>query len=111
MSTRNPAPGMTFSQLAAQQLNQARNQYAQGQAAQQLNQARNLYAPPGQGVFWSQGQAAQQHQYLQNLMNSPQIQKTEWMIAGEPKTFTEFVNTIWPEDSAEKTFFLLKYQK
>ena len=110
MSTRNPAQGMTFSQLAAQQLNQARNQYAQGQAAQ-LNQARNQYAPPGQGVFWSQGQAAQQHQYLQNLMNSPQIQKTEWMIAGEPKTFTEFVNTIWPEDSAEKTFFLLKYQK
>ena len=95
MSTRNPAQNLTFSQLAAQQLNQARNQYAQGQAAQ-LNQARNQYAPPGQGVFWSQGQAAQ---------------KTEWMIAGEPKTFTEFVNIIWPEDSAEKTFFLLKYKK
>lgn len=95
MIRSNPAQGLTFSQLAAQQFTQARNQYA----------------PQGQGVLWSQAQAAQQHQYLQNLMNSPQIQKTRWMIAGKPKTLTEFVNTIWPEDCAEKTFFLLKYKK
>lgn len=73
MSRSNPAPGLTFSPLAAHE-----------------------------------------HHDLQNLMTLPQIQKiqkTEWMIAGEPKTLTEFVNTLWPEDSAEKTFFLLKYQK
>ena len=108
MSTRNPAQGLTFSQLAAQQLNQACNQYAQGQAAQQLNQARNQYAP-GQGVFWSQAQAAQQHQYLQNLMSNHVPER--WMIDGKTMSFEEFTHTLFPEDSAEKTFFLLKYQK
>ena len=49
-------------------------------------------------------QSAMQQQYNHALT-------PKWMINGQAMTFETFVNTIFPEDCPEKTFFLLKFSK
>ncbi len=35
----------------------------------------------------------------------------QWMVDGDPLTFEQFVERVFPEDTPERTFFLLKYKK
>ena len=52
--------------------------------------------------------------YTQQLMSIHARQAEppkHWMVDGKAMDFDEFVKTVFPEDTAEKTFFLLKYSK
>ena len=57
-----------------------------------------------------QSLAAQQHAWnsihARNIPDAP-----KWMVDGKSMTFQEFVEAVFPEDTPEKTFFLLKYSK
>jgi len=101
----------TFSQQAAQQYQQAQNQ-AQGmnlsqlaqQAHNQFGSAYNAYAQQSMHPQY----AAQQQQRQFNAAAWPE---QRWMIDGRYMTLQQFVDFMWPEDCAEKTFFLLKHTK
>ena len=71
------------------------------QAQQLFNQTYSQYAQ--QGMNSQLG--AQQRQFNQDWV------ERRYMIDGKHMTLTEFVNFIWPEDCADKTFFLLKHTK
>ena len=90
------AQGMSFSQLAAQQFNQAYNSYAQQGMSQQS--------------MYNQSLAAQQHISLGQLgryMNPT----ARYMIDGVPMDFQQFVDTLYPDDCPEKTYLILKLKK
>lgn len=74
------------------------------QLAQQANQAFNHAYSQYSGQM---GQSLMQQQYNQSLMQ----QQTRWMFNGVvcsgPR---EMADIIWPNDCAEKTHFLLKYE-
>ena len=120
--TNNPAQNQTFSQQAAHQYQQAQNQ-AQGlnlgQLAQlpqiQINSALNTATTSQQlsGQAWSNWaqQAMNQHLSQQQQQFNPDWVERRYMIDGKYMSLTEFVNFIWPEDCADKTFFLLKHTK
>jgi hypothetical protein len=103
--------GLTFSQQAAQQYQQTQNQ-AQGmnlgqlaaQAHNQFGNAYNTYAQLGQQAQM----VAQQSAY--NISRDQWIDQ-RYMIDGTYMTLQEFIDIIWPEDCADKTFFLLKHTK
>jgi hypothetical protein len=88
--TRNPAQGLTLSQLAAQsqtQFNSAYNQYAQ----QGMNQAL----------------AAQQ--YNQARMYNANTQRHMWMWNGTAMDVVDFARHAYG-DTPEATHFILKYK-
>ena len=89
----------TPQQIAAQ-YNQNLAQGA-ANAAQQRYQAsllQNAYNPYAQATY---------NQSLRQILDDWQLQK-EYCIAGEWMSLEEFVNYIYPEDCAEKTFLILK---
>jgi len=52
--------------------------------------------------------------YTQQLMSIHARQAEpppKWMVDGKTMTFQEFVDAVFPDDSPERTFFLLKYKK
>jgi len=105
----NPLQNATFSQQAQQQYQQSQNQAPGlnlGQLAQQAHNqfgsAYNSYAQQGQQAQY----AAQQRQFNPNTW----IQQ-RYMIDRKYMSLQEFVNFIWPEDCADKTFFVLKHTK
>jgi hypothetical protein len=70
----------------------------------------NAYNPYAQQAGLMQNQAAQQHAW--NSIHARNIPETaKWMIDGKSMTFQEFVAAVFPEDTPERTFFLLKYSK
>lgn len=88
--------------------------YAAGQSANGgqggLANAFNLYAQQSGLNQLTQSAAAQQHAWNSiHARNIPEAPK--WMVDGKSMTFQEFVETVFPEDTPEKTFFLLKYSK
>ena len=114
--------GLTFSQQAQQQYSQAQNQ-AQGLtqaqlanlAQQQFNsalaQTTNSQQLSGQAWSnWAQ-QAMNQHLARQQQQFNPNWVERRYQIDGRYMTLQEFVDFIWPEDCADKTFFLLKHTK
>ena len=118
----NPLQNQTFSQQAAQQYQQAQNQArgpTQSQLAnlaqQQFNSALNTATNSQQlsGHAWSNWaqQAMNQHLAQQQQQFNPDWVERRYMIDGKYMSLTEFVNFIWPEDCADKTFFLLKHTK
>lgn len=54
--------------------------------------------------------------YLKGAMNSGygtggfDADPPQWVIAGKVCTFEEFVNTLYPDDCAEKTLLILRLQ-
>jgi len=38
-------------------------------------------------------------------------QPPQWMLRGQAMTFEEFVTAVFPEDSPEKTAFVLRYSE
>jgi hypothetical protein len=105
--------GITFSQQAQQQYQQAQNQ-AQGlnlsqlaqQAHNQFGSAYNAYAQQGM----NQQLATQQYNaHIANLGRTTSTHR--WMIDGKTMDFEEFVNTIYPDECAEKTYLILKFKK
>lgn len=86
----NPLQGMTLQQLAAQAHNQSGSAY-------------NAYAQQSMHPQY----AAQQHRQL----NQDTWPDQRYMIEGKYMSLQEFVDFIWPEDCADKTFFLLRHTK
>jgi hypothetical protein len=81
-----------------------------GQAGNLAQFANPLQAQQG---YTSQQSAALQQQSQATLAQMiQQVQeRQEWMINGKPMTFKEFADTFFPEDTAERTMFYLKYSK
>ena len=69
----------------------------------------NAYNPYAQQAGLMQNQAAQQHAW--NSIHARQHVPPKWMVDGKQMEFDEFVRTVFPEDTPERTFFLLKYSK
>lgn len=70
------------------------------------SQLQNAY-PSSQSSALSQAQAmAQLNQYAQQAR-----ERGRWMIDGQAMTFKEFADTLFPENTAERTMFYLKYSK
>ena len=67
----------------------------QGQHLGQMNQAAY------------QSQLQQMHAYNQ----ARQMQAPQWVFNGRAMSFEDFVDAVWPEDTPEKTMFVLKYTK
>lgn len=73
------------------------------------NNIANGYNPYAQqSGAWAQGAAAQQH--LMSI-HARQHAPAKWRVDGQDMTFEEFVQAVFPEDTPERTFFLLKYKK
>jgi hypothetical protein len=72
---------------------------------QQAQQAQQAYNPQHMSAIQAQ-QAAAFNQYAQQ-----EIERKDWMIDGKRMTFKEFADTLFPEDTAERTMFFLKYSK
>jgi len=70
--------------------------------------AHNPYAQ--QAGAWNQ---ASMNAY--NQLTSIHARQAEppprWMVDGKSLTFQEFVDAVFPDDSPERTFFLLKHSK
>jgi hypothetical protein len=58
--------------------------------------------------LWS---ATQQQGMINQTQWPTPGQSRDWMIDGQSMTLDEFANTLWPEATAEKTFFYLKYSR
>jgi hypothetical protein len=54
-------------------------------------------------------QAAAQNIALNALLAVRKKNASRWVMAGKEYTFEEFVEAIFPEDSPQKTWFLLKF--
>jgi len=94
MSTNTTQPQLNISQLA-------------GLANNQFNTAYNAYAQQSM----NQQYAAQQYAAAQQRAFNNDWQERRWSIDGKYMNLQEFVDYIWPEDCAEKTFFVLKHTK
>jgi hypothetical protein len=69
-------------------------------------QAQNQLAATPQ--YWAQ-QAQQAQAFAQYAQQ--EAERQDWMINGVRMTFKEFADTLYPEDSPERTMFYLKYSK
>ena len=47
----------------------------------------------------------------QGTLNGNPFTPPKWMFNGKYMQFNEFVETLFPEDTAEKTAFVLKYSE
>lgn len=59
----------------------------------------------------AQHAAAQQYAWNSIHARTAQADKPKWVVDGKSMTFQEFVEAVFPEDSPQKTFFLLKHAK
>lgn len=75
-----------------------------GGLGSQAQQAQNMSAQ--QQYAQAQNMAAQQ---LGNLGVQQRYAVPKWMFNGKTMEFMEFVDSIFPEDNAEKTAFVLKW--
>lgn len=85
-----------------------------GQALGSYSHLGNLGAAAQQAQL-GQGYPTQQHlAQAQQMSYAHGIQThrpMEWMFNGRMVSFKEFVELVFPEDTAEKTAFILKYAK
>lgn len=105
MSTNTPTPA----QLANSPFSQNSLSIGQlaGLAHNQFGSAYNSYAQQSM----NQQYAAQQYAAAQQRAWNASWQEQRWKIDGRYMSIQDFVDYIWPEDCAEKTFFLLKHTK
>lgn len=61
------------------------------------------------GLSCAQSQA--QAQQMLNQLAQQAREQGRWMINGQAMTFKEFADTLFPEHTAERTMFYLKYSK
>lgn len=75
--------------------------------------AYNQYYAQQAGQLGTQQYYAQQAQQAQAFAQYAQqeIERRDWMIDGQRMTFKEFADTLYPEDTPERTMFFLKYSK
>jgi hypothetical protein len=70
----------------------------------------NSYSPyQQQAGAWNQASMNAYHQLTS--IHARQHVPPKWMVDGKQMEFDEFVQTVFPEDTPERTFFLLKYSK
>jgi hypothetical protein len=76
--------------------------------------AQQVANSPGPWYYQQQAMAAQQ-QAAQNMSQGTyqggNWQTPKWMFNGVMMSVLEMANTIWPEDCADKTAFVLKYSE
>jgi hypothetical protein len=84
--------------------------YAAGHSSNggQIGLANQNYANQQMGA-WAQGAAAQQH--LMSIHARQGRELPQWIFDGQPMSFEEFVEAVFPEDCPQKTFFVLKFKK
>ena len=76
------------------------NQAANHQTAQQQAMAQQMaYGMPG-----TQGMA-------QGTLNGQPFSPPKWMVNGKWMQFQEFIDTVFPDDTPEKTAFVLKWSE
>jgi len=66
-------------------------------------------APTSNSYQQMSNQAIAQIQAMTQQWN--QLQRPNWVFNGKPMSIGEFAAAIWPEDCADKSFFLLKFTK
>jgi hypothetical protein len=79
---------------------------AQQNAAQQTTMAQQAAMNMSQGQMAATGPTG----FGQGGFGQ-MYQPTRWMINGEAMTFENFINTIYPQDCAEKTMLILRLKK
>ena len=85
-----------------------------GNMAQQNAAQASQYglAQNSQAYAQQQAMAAQQAYGAQNMSaGTMNHQSPRWMFNGTFMSFMDFVNTVFPEDTAEKTAFILKHSE
>lgn len=99
----------TSNNITSPATQQAVNQaFTSGYSAYQQAQSAGQY---GTNAGLANQMAQQQYnsllgQYAQQQYNP----RPDWVFAGTPcRDAEDFANRMWPEDCAEKTFFILKY--
>jgi hypothetical protein len=106
----NPLQGMSPAQQAAHTqatMNVMQANHTQAMALQQLSQQAQNQFGNAYNAYAQQGLAAQQ----QSQFNAAAWPEQRWMIDGKYMSLHQFVDFMWPEDCADKTFFLLKHTK
>ena len=98
-NTTNNLTSPATQQAANTAFNQA---YAQHQAGLQNSNAAQQMASQQYNSLLGQYQAGYGAQQA--------LRYSDWVFAGRPcRDAQEFANLVWPDDSPEKTFFLLKH--
>jgi len=70
----------------------------------------NAYNPYAQTGHWNQ-QAGAAQQHLMSIHARQGRELPQWIFDGQPMSFEDFVEAVFPEDCPQKTFFLLKFSK
>lgn len=81
-------------------------------AAQSLGMAQGLGQAIGGGAMnqWqAQSQAQMSSAYAAQAYAQIQRKAPKWMFDGKMMSFKEFVDAVFPEDTPEKTMFILKH--
>ena len=75
----------------------------------QLSQLQNSGMTAAQAQ--NAAQAHFQNMAMQAQLAAQQYEPIKYMIDGKPMKFDEFIDTLYPEDCAEKTMLILKLKK
>ena len=87
------------------------NPFSNSQQAYNGYGMANAAAQPGYSPYQQQNSIIAQQQAAAQLQQWIQQQRPKrWMFNGVAMTFEEFVSTMFPEDTPEKTMFILKYK-
>jgi len=84
------------------------NPFQQGKPNQNPAYAQNAY--PG-SIIPPSGMYNVGATLTQSFINGSMKKQNNYMIDGVTMDFTTFINTLYPEDCAEKTFMILKLKK
>ena len=86
--------------------------FNQGHMAQQNAAQASQYGLAQNQQAYAQQQAMGAQQAMSSgQANYGNANLPKWMIDGKIMNFKEFMDTIFPDDTPEKTMFLLKYTK
>jgi hypothetical protein len=71
----------------------------------------NAYSPYQQQAGWNQASGATAYNQLTSIHARQPEPPARWRVDGKDVSFEEFVQLVFPEDTPERTFFLLKFSK
>ena len=83
----------------------------QGIATSQQLSAQQAQQYPAHYHAQQSAMAQQQAQHMGGLANQNAYQSPKWMFDGVLVEFKDFVDLVFPEDTPEKTLFVLKYSQ
>ena len=86
-------------------------QMGHGIATGQQLSAQQAQQYPAHYYAQQSAMAQQQAQHMGGLANQNAYQSPKWMFDGVLVEFRDFVDLVFPEDTPEKTLFVLKYSQ